>query len=381
MTVDIYRRTTQDGISLAELALYHEIMAYRASVGLPALRLSKALSATAGRHVLDTRDNIWASDLELPSGTSIHSWSDAPYYADGRNPSVMWEAPARLGTGYAAGGYEIAAAGQASGSEALAGWKASAGHNAVLTESGGFDDIGFRSIGVGLDASPGAGPYGGTVYYVWFGAADDPTGVPGIVATRAADRVAATAFADIVYGLAGNDTLSGGRGNDILRGGAGDDVLRGGPGHDRLLGERGEDRLAGGAGRDALFGGPGDDRLAGGPGADRIVGGAGTDVLAGGAGRDVFVFADPRHAGAGAARDSILDFAAGDRIDLSSMDADTTRRGDQSFHVLDGAFSGAAGELRVREGLVQGDVDGDGRPDFGIVLANGAHPAADDFIL
>lgn len=381
MAVDIYTRTAQDGISLAELALYHEIIAYRASVGLPALRLSKALSATAGRHVLDTRENIWAADLTLPAGTNLHSWSDAPYYADGRDPTVMWEAPERLGTGYASSGYEIAAAGQADGSEALAGWKASAGHNAVLTETGGFDDIGFEVIGVGLDSSAGAGPYGGSVYYAWFGAAADPTGVPGILGTRGADRIAATAFEDIVYGLAGNDRLTGGAGSDILRGGTGNDVLLGGAGHDRLLGDGGNDRLVGGPGQDALLGGPGDDRLLGGAAPDRLVGGWGADVLSGGPGRDTFVFADPRHAGAGAERDVILDFARGDRIDLSGMDADPATPGDQSFHIIDGGFSGTAGELRVRTGLIQGDVDGDGRPDFGIVLENDALPGTGDFLL
>lgn len=380
MTVNIYRRTPQDSISLAELALYHEIMAYRASVGLPALQLSKALSATAGRHVLDSRENIWGAGLELPDGTSLHSWSDAPYYADGRDPSVMWEAPDRLGTGYTASGYEISAAGYDSAG-ALDGWKSSPGHNAVLTESGGFDGIGFQVIGVGLDTSSGPGPYGGKVAHVWFGATADPTGVPGILGSAGADRIAATAFDDIVYGLGGADRISGGRGDDILRGGQGGDVLLGGTGNDRLLGDGGNDRLLGGAGQDALFGGPGDDRLLGGAGNDRLAGGWGVDTLTGGAGRDVFVFADPGHAGAGATRDTITDFARGDRIDLSGMDADTTVRGNQAFHLIDGAFSGDAGELRVRPGLVQGDIDGDGRPDFGIRLAGDVLPGADDFLL
>lgn len=382
MTVDIYRRTAQDGISLAELDLYHAVVAYRESVGLGALPLSKALSATAGRHVLDMRENIWAADVTLPSGANLHSWSDAYYYADGRDPSAMWEAPARLGTGYTSSGYEIAAAGQSSGAEALAGWKASSGHNAVLTETGGFADIGFRAIGVGLDASAGAGPYGGSVFYVWFGAAADPTGVPGILGTRGADRFATTDFADIAYGFAGNDRISGGAGDDRLAGGRGADLLRGGAGNDRLTGDGGDDRLIGGAGRDALLGGTGADTLDGGAGSDRLVGGWGADLLRGGAGRDSFVFTDPGHAGAGAARDVILDFEAGDRIDLSGMDADTARAGIQAFDFIgESGFSGTAGELRVRAGLVQGDVDGDGRPDFGIALAHGVLPDAGDFLL
>lgn len=381
MTVNVYRRTPQDGVSLEELALYHQIIAYRASEGLPALQLSKALSATAGRHVLDTRENIWAAGLSLPAGTSLHSWSDAPYYADGRDPSVMWEAPARLGTGYASSGYEISAAGYDSGSAALAGWKTSPGHNAVLTESGGFDGIGFQVIGVGLDTSAGPGPYGGPVAHVWFGATADPTGVPGILGTPGPDRFTATDFDDRAYGFAGADRIWGGRGNDLLRGGTGADTLHGGPGSDRLLGDGGNDLLYGDTGRDALFGGPGDDRLFGGGGPDRLVGGWGADILSGGPGRDVFVFADPGHAGAGKDRDRILDFGPGDRIDLSGIDADPTMPGDQAFHLVNGAFGDDPGALRVRPGLVQGDIDGDGRPDFGIVLAGGVLADADSFIL
>lgn len=381
MAVDIYSRTPQDGISLAELGLYHAIMAYRASNGLPALALSKALSATAGRHVLDTRENIWAAGLVLPEGTNLHSWSDAPYYEDGRDPTAMWEAPARLGTGYAASGYEISAAGYGSGDAALDAWKASPGHNAVLRESGGFDGIGFGAIGVGLDTSPGAGPYGGPVAHVWFGATADPTGVPGILGSAGADRFATTGFADIAYGFGGADRIAAGAGDDLLRGGGGRDLLRGGPGDDRLLGDGGGDRLIGGTGRDVLLGGAGNDRQSGGAGADRLAGGWGADVLSGGPGRDDFVFADPGHAGAGAARDVILDLEARDRIDLSGMDADAATPGDDAFALIDGAFSGTAGELRVRSGLVQGDVDGDGRPDFGIVLAGGTLPDADSFVL
>src|SRR4051812_3206736 len=108
MTVNIYAPTAQDTLSLAELDLYHRIMVYRASVGLGALPLSKALTTTAGRHVVDARENIWGAHLALPPGTNLHSWSDAPYYEDGRAPEVIWEAPERLGTGYPSSGFEIA---------------------------------------------------------------------------------------------------------------------------------------------------------------------------------------------------------------------------------------------------------------------------------
>ena len=63
---NIYAPTDHDGTSAEELELYHLIMDYRASLGLDPIPLSNALSITAGRHVLDTRDNIWGANLNLP---------------------------------------------------------------------------------------------------------------------------------------------------------------------------------------------------------------------------------------------------------------------------------------------------------------------------
>ena len=127
MPVDVKKPNEHDSITLQELSLYHAITDYRSSLGLDPVRLSKALSATAGRHVVDTRENIWAEDVKLPAGANnLHSWSDAYYYSDQRAPEVMWDAPERLGTGYTSAGYEISAAGYATTDAALAGWKASA---------------------------------------------------------------------------------------------------------------------------------------------------------------------------------------------------------------------------------------------------------------
>ncbi len=322
MAVNIYAPTAQDTLSLPELDLYHRIMDYRASVGLAPVPLSKALTTTAGRHVVDARENIWGAGLTLPPGTNLHSWSDAPYYEDGRAPQAMWEAPQRLGTGYPSSGYEIAAAGQSNAAAALEGWKGSPGHNALLTETGTWSSPGFAAIGVGLETAAGAGPYNGHVYFVWFGEVADPTGPPDILGTRFADAAVGTAFADRMFGGAGADILQGAGGADLISGGAGadriyggvgadmltgntgNDQLLGGPGNDRLsgdagadllagaagndvlLGRSGADRLSGGIGNDLLIGGPGPDQLVGNLGADLLLGSAGNDILSGGAGAD-----------------------------------------------------------------------------------------------
>lgn len=369
-------------------------MSYRESLGLPAIPLSKALSATAGRHVLDTRENIWAAGLELPGNANLHSWSDAFYLEDNSAPEAMWEAPARVNTGYASPGYEISAAGFDSTGAALDGWIASPSHNAILSNTGIWADAAFLAFGVGVDTSPGAGIYGGRIFHVWFGeAADDAA--PKIVGTRADDDVVGTDYDDFVFGLEGHDVLRGGRGDDRLRGdsgddqlsgasgedylygGRGDDRLFGGNGSDRLVGHKGDDRLEGGNADDRLIGGDGDDRLDGGDGDDILRGDRGRDVYFGGAGADIFVFADPDPVGPGDERSVIADFETGvDRIDLSGMDADVTNSGpgaeaspDDAFtFIKDRAFKGVAGQLRQEDNVVEADMDGDSVADFAFQL-------------
>ncbi len=334
MAANIYRRTAQDRLSLDELDLYHRLMDYRASLGLDPVPLSKSLTLTAGRHVVDIRENFWAEGREPPKGANLHSWSDAPYYADHRSPEAMWEAPSRLGTPYDSAGYEIFAAGYATNAAALEGWKASPGHNAVIAQSGVWASIDYAAIGIGVDRSAGPGPYTGRVYTAWFGAEPDPAGAPPIVGTKGADRIVGTAFAD------------------------------------RISGGAGADRISGGAGPDRLFAGQGRDRLDGGGGNDRLVAGAGPDRLTGGNGADTFVFRSARQADG----DTITDFGRGaDRIDLSGIDANANRAGNQSFDY------GRHGSLSFDDGVLSGQIKGG--PDFEIALLGVDHLAPDTLLL
>ena len=260
----------------------------------------------------------------------------------------MREAPARLGTGYPGEGHEISTYGYPDGAAALAAWQRSPGHDALLAERGGWADPGFAAIGVGLQTARGPGIYAGRVFHVWFGEAVDPTGPPLIRGTGQAERIAATRFADRVAAGAGDDRVLGRGGPDVLAGGPGDDTLVAGSGRDRLLGQRGDDTLVAGPGR---------------------------DVLKGGAGADTFVFRE-----AHPARDRVADFAPGrDRIDLAAIDADLSRPGNQAFHLTGNVFDGREGALRFAGGLLAGDRDGDGRPDFEIAL--GAAPGPHDLLL
>ncbi len=154
----------------------------------------------------------------------------------------------------------------------------------------------------------------------------------------------------------GNDTLTTGNGTDILRGNLGNDLFRSG------------------GGADQLFGGGGNDELRGGLGAD---------VVTGGAGADVFVFRTVAEAGSGVGHDVILDFKTSlDRIDLSGIDANAIVAGNQGFDFIGSAqFSSVAGQLRFGNGLVTGDVDGDGSADFAIEIGPQSGLTQSDFLL
>ena len=189
-----------------------------------------------------------------------------------------------------------------------------------------------------------------------------------VVGSEAGDHIIGNDFYNALHGRGGDDVLYGLGGNDRLYGEGGNDYLRGGAASDVLLGNSGNDRLLGDDGADALYGGTGNDRLYGGAGRDLLRGDAGRDVMAGGAGYDRFVFTSLSNSRP-TARDVITDFAHGDKIDLSLMDANTRWSGRQAFHLVSG-FTGAAGELTAAKTswgfLVSADVNGDGQADFAL---------------
>ncbi|MDO5614056.1 MAG: calcium-binding protein [Paracoccus sp. (in: a-proteobacteria)] len=190
---------------------------------------------------------------------------------------------------------------------------------------------------------------------------------------------------DTLLGGHGNDTLRGGAGDDLLRGGAGDDSMAGGDGNDVLHGDDGNDRLAGGSGNDSLFGGRGHDFLLGdggrdvlfgGVGNDTLRGGLGADTLNGGAGRDVFFYGAAAESSSQRGIDVIEDFTRGqDKIDLSAI----------GFDFIGSSRFSAPGQLRAEYGanrtVLRGDVDGDGVPDFVLILLGAVPVDHNDLLL
>jgi Ca2+-binding RTX toxin-like protein len=109
--------------------------------------------------------------------------------------------------------------------------------------------------------------------------------------------------------------------------------------------------------------------------------------MTGGPGADRFVLSDAAHSTV-AAPDQILDFdqAAGDRIDLSAIDAIAGGMDDPFSFVAGGAFNSTAGSVIVVNHAagkyrVEGDINGDNLADFAIIVTAPLMPDAGAFIL
>jgi Ca2+-binding RTX toxin-like protein len=193
----------------------------------------------------------------------------------------------------------------------------------------------------------------------------------------------------------GPDTIYGDAGNDDVWAGGGDDEAWGDAGNDNLYGQSGNDTLSGGDGNERVYGGSGDDTLCGDAGVDTLRGGEGLDRLYGGGGGDRFDYdavADSKPGGS--TRDVIFDFegigsAAGDRIDLAGIDANTGSSGNQAFAFIGTAAFTAAGQVRATDlgadTLIQANTGGSLSAELEVAVQDAAVPpgqwVAGDFIL
>ena len=246
---------------------------------------------------------------------------------------------------------------------------------------------------------------------------------------------------DSLDGGTGADNLNGGLGNDFLNGGTGIDNMDGGFGNDTYVVDNdGDDAAEGAFGgvdlvlssvnynlnlipnlelenltlrgaaaisgtgnvnnniitgigntNNLLRGLNGNDTIVGGDGNDTIVGGNGTDTLTGGtalvgAGNDTFDFNSVLESQPGVLRDVITDFVGngfglGDRINLSTIDANNINPGNQAFTFIVGPFT-AAGQVRYAGGgLIQANTGGSLAPELEIRLTGAPLLVAADFIL
>lgn len=206
---------------------------------------------------------------------------------------------------------------------------------------------------------------------------DDPTMT---VIIDGGSRVSSSAFKDsdtidfsalsakLSVSLSGPHTVTSGQGNFLIRN------------FENAVGGRGNDTLAGDSGNNILKGGAGNDRIEGGLGADKLYGGSGADT---------FFFRSVKDSTVAASgRDKIHDFSKSqkDKLDLSAIDANTKAGGNQAFDFIGTKkFSKTAEELRYEkkngDTYVYGDVNGDGKADFAIVLDPSLSLSKSDFIL
>lgn len=167
------------GLSEKEAKLYYDINAYRESLGLPKLSLSKSLTTVARTHVADSNAHTPENQVDvrgiqgnLHSWSSYGSWTPVVYTSDHQYAANMWSKPSEL-TSYLGSGFEISSRYSLSMTPdvALDSWKGSQGHNDVMTTQGMWSDL--KTMGVGID---------GKYAHVWFGQDADPAGyyeVPG----------------------------------------------------------------------------------------------------------------------------------------------------------------------------------------------------------
>ena len=268
-------------------------------------------------------------------------------------------------------------------------------------------DTGLERVVVGTGLAAAADITGTVALNVNASAALNALSITG---NAGANSITGGAGNDLLFGNAGNDTLIGGDGNDTLRSGLGSDVLDGGNGDDAYFIDLGTDviladssgidtvnlfyttgtytlaadlehiNLLGTAaingtgnalnniitGNDAangITGGAGNDLLFGNAGNDTLIGGDGNDTLSGGLGQDVFDFNAVMESLVGAPRDIITDFSHAqlDKIDLSTIDANSILLNDQAFLstvLTSGAFT-SAGQLRLVGNVLSGNTNND----------------------
>jgi len=271
----------------------------------------------------------------LPANVENLTITGAAYWADGNdlNNVIIGTASANELLGY--GGNDSLYAG--GGNDFLNGYTG----NDILKGEAGDDTLQGEDGNDTLDGGAGTdsmiGGIGNDIYYVdsmsdtiteYIGQGTDkvfssvstnykwlPANVENLTVTGTAYFADGNDLNNIITGSASNNSLYGYDGADTLNAGDGNDNLSGGAGNDTLKGELGNDSLNGGDGNDLLDGGLGQDSLTGGLGADKFDFNAVTESPAGGA------------------YDTIVDFkwSEGDKVDLSTIDANLLIIGNQAF--------------------------------------------------
>jgi Ca2+-binding RTX toxin-like protein len=197
-----------------------------------------------------------------------------------------------------------------------------------------------------------------------------------------------------VIGSKYNDQIYGGTANDWIDGAAGGDLIGSEGGDDTIYGGKGFDQIYSGLGNDVIFGGKGSDTIEAAPGDDRIYGGKGADVINPDAGADIIYYKSLADSTTNEAGRDIIKFERGvDKFDVSAIDANANKAGNQVFSWagLSETFSGKVGEMHYRYlfnnpngpnySVIEADVNGDKKADFQVYISDIGQYLSSDFIL
>ena len=157
---------SQPCLTPEEKKLYELIMQYRKTRKLPPIPVSAKLTQVAKAHVQDLNENYKDDNkCNMHSWSKKGDWSPCCYTRDHAEAACMWNKPKEI-AGYEGNGFEIAhwSSAGVNAKTSLSGWQGSAGHNAVIINSGIWKDMKWKAIGIGLD---------GEYSVVWFGAEED----------------------------------------------------------------------------------------------------------------------------------------------------------------------------------------------------------------
>ncbi|MEX2336609.1 MAG: CAP domain-containing protein [Fulvivirga sp.] len=141
-------------LSEDEQKLYNIINAYRQEKGLTTIPFSAKLTMVAQAHARDLAENYnFARDNKCNphSWSKKGTWSSCCYTNDHKHAQCMWDKPKEI-AGYENPGYEIAyySSAGANAEEGLRGWQKSPSHNPLLINSGIWEKIDWKGIGIGI---------------------------------------------------------------------------------------------------------------------------------------------------------------------------------------------------------------------------------------
>jgi Ca2+-binding RTX toxin-like protein len=242
--------------------------------------------------------------------------------------------------------------------------------------------------GAGVDTVSYDGAAGGVFLQLWTGTTQETglgahtfVGIENVYGTAHRDWIAGDASVNWLAGADGDDYLNSWGSGDTLDGGAGDDILTGTVGTVTLLGGAGSDTFVmpyngkaatidlAKAGVQTVSGNmyftlDSIENITTRMGADTIWVSTAQNHITTGTGTDKVAWRSLAEIGKGEAGDHILDWASGDTLDVSRIDANTKLTGNQAF-VWAEAFTGQAGQIvatwDAANGVshVQFDVNGD----------------------